>query len=383
MDDHNLPKRDLPDRDIIVFGEDWGGLPSSTQQLIAQLSANRTVIWVNSIGLRQPKFSLQDAKRIGNKLTRIFTPSKISGTKKDRFIVVNLRAIPAPKNAFFRTVNATYLAYQVNKLIQKYHLVHPILWISLPTAVDIVGRINESAVVYYCCDDFSALAGVDHATVSQRETELSHCADLIITSSQILSDKFDQSKTVTVDHGVDYQLFTTPSQRAIDLPNNKLIAGYYGSISSWLDIDLLVEAIGELPQWNFVFIGEVNVDISQLKRFPNVYFLGKRAHDALPSYSQHWDASLLPFRDTPQIYACNPFKLREYLAVARPIISTDFPAITPYKTLIEVVSNASQMIDALRKISLNQPLDLRKRRAVAQHTWQSRAVTVSRLLERL
>ena len=32
--------------------------------------------------------------------------------------------------------------------------------ISLPSAVDAIGSLEESAVVYYCGDDFGALAGV-------------------------------------------------------------------------------------------------------------------------------------------------------------------------------------------------------------------------------
>ncbi len=56
--------------DLIVFGEDWGGLPSSTQHLIKQLSLTRKVVWVNSIGLRQPRFSIHDIKRVWRKLTQ-------------------------------------------------------------------------------------------------------------------------------------------------------------------------------------------------------------------------------------------------------------------------------------------------------------------------
>jgi len=43
-------------RDLIVFGEDWGSHPSSTQHIVSHLAANRRVLWVNSLGLRRPKF---------------------------------------------------------------------------------------------------------------------------------------------------------------------------------------------------------------------------------------------------------------------------------------------------------------------------------------
>ncbi|POB69260.1 glycosyl transferase, partial [Vibrio vulnificus] len=54
--------------DMIVFAEDFGGLPSSTQHIVRQLAKRHRVLWVNSIGLRQPKWSLKDARRLMAKL---------------------------------------------------------------------------------------------------------------------------------------------------------------------------------------------------------------------------------------------------------------------------------------------------------------------------
>ena len=370
-------------RDLIVFAEDWGGLPSSTQQLISHLANHRKIIWVNSIGLRQPSWSIKDLKRLSTKVIGWLTTTKIQTKENSMFVVVNPKTLPAPKGGFSRFIAATLLAHQLRAQIKRHQLTRPILWISLPTAVDIIGRLNESAIVYYCCDDFSALAGVDHETVNQREQQLAEQADLILTSSKVLRAKFKGKVVVTVEHGVDYQLFSTPVQRAAELPTDKPIAGYYGSISSWLDLELLQQTINQLPQWNFVFIGEISIDVSVLRQYPNVYFLGPKPHQLLPQYCQHWQASLLPFRDNRQIRACNPFKLREYLAAARPIISTEFPALEPYESLINVVHNADQMVAALRKIKPEQPLDYRKQRAVVNQTWQARAAQVNNLLEQL
>lgn len=67
-------------KDIIVFGEDWGKLPSSTQHLIKYLGTDRKIIWVNSIGLRQPSWGWQDLRRLWEKLiSRTHTDS--SSTK--------------------------------------------------------------------------------------------------------------------------------------------------------------------------------------------------------------------------------------------------------------------------------------------------------------
>ena len=57
--------------DLIVFGEDWGRHPSSTQHLVKRLAADRRVIWINSIGLRRPRLRPADLKRIVQKLRAV------------------------------------------------------------------------------------------------------------------------------------------------------------------------------------------------------------------------------------------------------------------------------------------------------------------------
>ncbi len=48
--------------DLIVFGEDWGAHPSSTQHLIRAMIPERRVIWVNSLGLRAPRLTARMAR---------------------------------------------------------------------------------------------------------------------------------------------------------------------------------------------------------------------------------------------------------------------------------------------------------------------------------
>ena len=62
----------MPTRDLIVFGEDWGGHPSSTQHIVSHLAADRRVLWVNSLGLRRPRLSWRDLSRAGAKLKSAF-----------------------------------------------------------------------------------------------------------------------------------------------------------------------------------------------------------------------------------------------------------------------------------------------------------------------
>ena len=263
----------------------------------------------------------------------------------------------------------------------------PILWTSLPTAVPLVGAIGEGPVVYYVGDDFDALPGVDHEPVSAMERELVDRADLILAASEKLVSKFPASRTVFLPHGVDFARFATPAPRAADLPASGRIAGFYGSIAEWVDVDLLARCAAAMPDWTFVLIGEPqpHVDVGALRAAPNVRLLGPRPHQALPSYVQHWDVSLLPMRDTPMIRAGNPLKLREYLASGTPIAATDFgfPSLAPYADCLRATGDPMRFCETIRLAAGDRADAGRRRARVADESWEARAQAVDALLEAL
>ncbi|WP_407334214.1 glycosyltransferase [Enterovibrio sp. 27052020O] len=373
-------------RDLIVFGEDWGGLPSSTQHLIRRLSQDRKVIWVNSIGLRRPTLTINDCKRAWQKITTRTVADKHSSNNAitpDSLTVVNPSTLPAPRTALGRKLAAGMLRNQLAPIIARAKLHNPIMWTSLPTAVDVSDQLGASSLVYYCGDDFSSLAGVDHHTVAKREQELAQKADLILTASETLYSRFSDKCTRLLPHGVDYDLFSTPSPRAKDLPDNgRPTAGFYGSLSEWLDYKMLAKTITQLPDWNFVFIGKPCEAALSLKQYNNVTLLGPKPHHELPSYSQHWSASLLPFVNNAQIKACNPLKLREYLATGRPVISTPFPAVNEYRSYVCVVQTANEMAIALKNTA-RQASNVHQQTAVKAHTWDARAEKLANWLDAL
>lgn len=373
--------------DLIVFGEDWGGLPSSTQHLIRHLDGDTKVLWINSIGLRRPQLRPHDLRRAWKKFGAAGRDATSLGHvprhEDPDFRVLNPLTLPAPRSRLARAAARTMLTKQIRPLVRQMGLRSPVLWTSLPTAVDLAGQLDESALLYYCGDDFNALSGVDHATVAEREAELAAKADLILAASDALAARFPAHRTRLLPHGVDYELFAGPAPRAADLPQDgRPIAGFYGSISEWLDIDLIQACARQLPAWHFVFIGTPVVDVQALKRLPNVHLLGPRPHAQLPGYVQHWTASLLPFRDNAQIRACNPLKLREYLAAGRPVITTPFPALQRYAQHLHIVDGAHAMVAAL-DASRNAPDAPERRASVADQTWEARARQVADWLARL
>jgi glycosyltransferase involved in cell wall biosynthesis len=374
-------------RDLIVFGEDWGAHPSSTQHLVSHLPDRGRVVWVNSIGLRRPRLTAADLGRAARKLlaasgarARPAAAARVQAPPPAPGPVVQPIILPMARGAPARALNRALLARSVGGTARAAGLDHPVLWIALPSAVDAIGALNEAAVVYYCGDDFGALAGVDHAACLAMERELADRADLILAASPVIAARFPAGKTHILPHGVDLALFATPAPRAADLPPGP-VAGFYGSLAEWLDYELIAGVARALPDWRFVFVGSVAADIAAISALPNVALLGPRPHAALPSYAQHWTAGLIPFRDNAQIRASNPLKLREYLAAGRPIVATPFPALLPYRAHLAVAASVEEFVAALRA-ARDDPAGAAAARqaAVAAESWDARAATAAALI---
>ena len=369
--------------DLVVFGEDWGGHPSSTQHLIRCLMDQRQVVWVNSIGLRSPRLSLHDLNRVLNKGIEMFRPQQTEIVTEDLSsrdvepIIINPRVIPFYQSSLIRDINSSLLNRTISPVLEAQGISRPILWTSLPSAVDVIGTLNECGSVYYCGDDFSALAGVDHKTIAGMEDELAEKVDLIVVASEQLAGKFPTHKTQVLPHGVDFELFSSTHERPEDLPEAEYIAGFYGSISEWLDQDLLAQAATALPAWKFVLIGDISVDVSTLRSIPNITFLGPKPHHELAAYVQHWDVAMLPFILNEQIKACNPLKLREYLASGTPIATTRFPAVETYEECITLRKPREPFAHTIRRALDSTTPGTDRQQKVISESWKARAAQLN------
>ena len=376
-------------RSLVVFGEDWGRHPSSTQHMVLRLARDRDVIWINSIGMRRPRLGMRDLGRVGRKLSDMAGMGRSASTRTpqrpesvpERLSILAPRAVSWPGNSMAGAFNRASLGGQIRQEISRRNLHAPILWTSLPTALPVVGSIGERGVVYYCGDDFSALEGVDHEPVGAMEQGLVARADMILACSEVLAAHFPSAKTRLVPHGVDVELFQRAAPRPADMPAGDRIAGFYGSLSSWIDLEAIAKTARSLPDWTFLLIGPVRCDIDALSGIGNIRLLGEKPHHELPAYVQHWTVSMLPFRDTPQIQACNPLKLREYLAVGKPVVTPRYPAMADFADALQLHDFGADFSAAILAASADTARNGHRRQLVATESWDARAATVSALLE--
>jgi UDP-galactopyranose mutase len=215
-----------------------------------------------------------------------------------------------------------------------------VLWYYTAMAVPFTRHLAASAIVYDCMDELSAFRGAP-PELQLRERELFERADVVFTGGQSLYE---------AKRGVHHNVHAFPSsvdvahfaaartvgdepddQRHIPRPR----AGFYGVLDERLDIDLVRNVAERLPTHQFVFIGPtVKIDPTTLPRARNIHYLGPKTYEALPRYLAGWDAALLPFAKNEATRFISPTKTPEYLAAARPVISTSIhDVVRPYGEL--------------------------------------------------
>lgn len=351
---------------LLVFGEDWGRHPSSSQHLVAQMAKTFRIIWVNSIGLRSP--SMDDMGRLISKgvaLSRGAPKKAIRAGQPDR--VIAPKVWPMAQSEFVRRINRTMLASQLKDC-------GPIdyIWCALPSAVDYLPMFPDAKVIYYCGDDFESLAGVDHQLVADQEQRLASRADYLFCASRALVEKHKHHGAQYLPHGVDYRRFAQHRERAQDLPDGPIV-GFYGSLSQWIDYSLLESMVDLLPEIQLVLIGENHCCPDSLLNKDNVHWLGPKPHHQLAQYSQYFDVALLPFVRNGQIAACNPLKLREYLAAGVPVVSVDCPEVEEFAVGVAVATSDEEYIAKVLMCLLNPKDKPAIRTQVVGQSWQARA----------
>ena len=81
----------------------------------------------------------------------------------------------------------------------------------------------------------------------------------------------------------------------------------------------------------------------------------------------------MPWNSSDWIKACNPVKLKEYLAVGRPVVTTDFEALDGYRDLVRTAKGPEAFAHQIQ-CALDMPYDVKASRArVRCESWDAKA----------
>jgi len=385
----------LQDKSIICFGgEDWWyHHPHSKNHLMRRFArAGNKVIFVNSISMGlAPIKSGELLPRVKRKLKSY---AKLARTTEEGITVVSPAVIPFFGSAAAAATNRRLLTAQISSLAKRRGLTQPILWIAIPTAAEVIGRLHESMVIYHVSDKYDANT-MDHATdpalIRKLHARAIQGADLVFYSSRKLFDEVTdgRGKSYLLEQAVDFDHWSRLSGSQMEVADDvekipKPRIGYFGAIESWLiDQELIKQASQRRPEWNWVFIGNKSRGL-EIEDLPNVHFLAPVSYEQLPRYAAGFDVCVLPWNtDVPFTSYGSAIKVREYLASGKPVVISPLPEYESMSEVLRIGRTRDQFLnlveDALHETG--SELVQARQSAVKNGTWDARAEWVSGLIE--
>jgi len=383
-------------RDLVVLADDWHGLPNSTMHLVCHLGRHNRVFWFNLVS-RMPRLTWSDLRRTRDFLAASLRwPSASQIPRSDRSVLVpNDPHVVTPLMVPWfgragRWVNRASLLRSYRALLKYRGIRDPIIIVVYPTAADFVDSIDACLKVYYCVDDWSELPGLDGRLWRQLEDKLLNSVDAFVATSDDLMQKWQRQRpSMYLPHGVDCEHFShnlvdhdpVPELEGIKGP----VAGFFGIIGPWVDLDVLGKLSDRFKKVSFVFIGKNNVNLNGLQYRDNMFFLGSVPYTELPRFAAYFQVGLIPFVVNKLTRAVNPLKLLEYFALGLPVLATRLPELEGTAGPLYLASSTEEFCVLLNAI-LSEEGCLRSNEAVRiarENTWDARAEQLSEFIDGL
>jgi glycosyltransferase involved in cell wall biosynthesis len=345
-------------------------------QMMREFSATMPVLYINSIGMRthRPSEGAMYLRRIARKLKSI---RRGLVRPRENFGVFSPLAAPGPVG---RVVSGRVLPWQVNRAARAMGVRRPLVWVACPPAARFLGDIPAAGLVYQRTDRFEAFGGVDPDRIRKYDRELKERADLTLFCSRALYEDEQCRRAVYVDHGVDFERFAeagdspTIPQDVQSIPGPRV--GFVGGVDSHtFDSALFIEVARRVPQAQFMVVGSCSLPAGWCD-LPNVHLLGQRPYDQVPGYMAACDVLIMPWNRSDWIKACNPVKLKEYLAVGRPVVSTEFDELARYPGLVRSARTAEEFAAEVARLLQVMHDASAGRERVRSQTWSVKAATV-------
>jgi glycosyltransferase involved in cell wall biosynthesis len=360
--------------------------------------AGNRVIFINSISMGLPGRKSPDfLSKIKRKLRSY---GKLVRQTDEGIVVVSPLVLPFYSSRLGRALNRWLLVAQVKMLMIAHDMRNPVLWIAIPTARDVVGRLEESTLIYQVSDKYAANR-MDHATdsnlIQQMHEGMIERADLVYYSGRKLYEEELKvrpeisHKAKLLEQAVDFEHFAGATSREWDrpldidgIPEPRL--GYFGMIDYWLmDQELIRYVSHKRPEWHWILIGlkSTRLDVEDL---PNVHYLGSKPYDEMPRYAAQFQVCVVPWvTDNEFVNYGSAIKVREYMATGKPVVITPLYEYEPLDGILRISRGHD---DFIRKVEDALSCDSDSRRearqqAVKGSTWDARAEEVSRDIARL
>jgi glycosyltransferase involved in cell wall biosynthesis len=377
----------LEGESIVCFaGEDWWyHHPHSKNHLLQRYARGNKVLFVNSISMGLPSIANPDFfLKIRRKL-RSYT-RWLRKVPEGLWVMTPVN-VPLYGSRIGRWINCILLVAQLRLVMLLLRISRPILWIAIPTAAEMAGRLGEKLLLYQVSDKYEANedSALSAQVIRKYDLQLKSAADVVLYSGRKLFHEATEPNRFFLEQAVDFEHFSDlhgeSAAELDDLPHP--ILGYFGAMDYVMDTELMLEVARLRPGWHWVLLG-LKSNLVRISA-PNIHFLGSKPYRNLPQYIRQFDVCVLPWRagNTFTSYG-SAIKVREYLATGKPVVMAPLyeylhtPGLRFYQGTHEFIA---QVEAALAEDT--QALAAKRQAVVKDGTWDKRASQLAALIKSL
>lgn len=232
----------------------------------------------------------------------------------------------------------------------KEQFYRPVQWFYSPmTAPGLLGKFGSHGLVYDCMDELANFRFAPDDIAQREQFVLAH-ADVVFTGGyQLFQAKSKHHENVHFHGcGVDVAHFGSAKLAETNVPAMiaelpRPVFGYFGVIDERLDYPLIAALAERFPASSVVMAGPLaKVEQHQLPDTSNIHWLGQQSYASLPALVKGFDVCLMPFALNDATRYINPTKTLEYMAAAKPIVSTAVADVVRNFTPIVAVAHTRE-----------------------------------------
>lgn len=372
---------------VLVLGTaDWNQ-PIATNQhyMVRELSRTNDVIFVESIGLRQPALKLRDLKRMARRLRK--NREATAGDRRpvpDGVKILSPKVIPRHKG-IATVVNSYLLKRQVRCWIESAE--PKALWLYTPVNYGLTGFAQ--ATIYHCVDLLGEVPGIDPQVISRAERKLAHESVTAIASSEVVANhlkNLDFRKVHYWRNVADTAVFDWTQREHVGQRHPAAV--FAGNLStSKVDFSLLQSLVRAGVQLHLAGPiaeggGSADLDVTRLISQGATYHGILNLPELAELYTK-CKVGLIPYLRNEYTEGVSPLKTFEYLAAGLGVVSTDLPGVDSHPAGVVTTSSDADFVSAVKQLISDFDSEKARVRLVAARSssWIDRGEDSRALLE--
>jgi glycosyltransferase involved in cell wall biosynthesis len=227
---------------------------------------------------------------------------------------------------------------------------------------DYLGIASENVVIYECYDFHREVvfSSSRRKKISKEEDLLLKKSDIVfVTSKALLKEKSRYHPLVyLMNNAADSVFYAKAQDPRTTIPKeiekiHRPVIGYLGSLNDFVDIDLLMKVAKRHQECSVLIVGGIDPHhrnknfekkVKLFLHLSNVYFVGWQ-RGKIPNYFRIVNVCIIPYRsDKVFNHYRDPNKLHKYIAMGKPVVSTDILGENPCKKFVKIAGTSDEFM---------------------------------------